>query len=317
MRKTGILILFGLLGIWVLGCAPSSQIVKNDAPEATPTPSAIVPLLTTATPTSTETAVPAPTRTVLFSGRHVRRTKMRTTVSPAVPMENVAEESETACGSTCCPPEAKTVSAANSMATATAAIATATVEAAVPAAAIGRVSAGGAGVLAWTPTPVVDYTRASTTQTPVSIGKLFMGIGFLILLGGILYVLRQLQDARRVSRSLPEKHNVPESEVKSGGQTRLPSMPATPLIKTPEREPEFGQPRPRGAGVEPSSQSAVTPDAEKSKSVKSATRRRKTAAAAKTPKKAALRAARPTVKTVRLSKGKRAQAPVRKRRPAA
>ncbi|NTV52806.1 MAG: hypothetical protein HGA76_07335, partial [Candidatus Firestonebacteria bacterium] len=226
-------------------------------------------------------------------------------------------ESETACGATCYPPEAKTISAANSMATATAAIATATVAAAAPVAAIGGVSAGGAAVLSWTPTPIVDYTRAAATHTPVSIGKLFMGIGLLILLGGILYVLRQLQDVRRVSRSLPEKRNVPEPEAKSSGQTRLPGLPATPLIKTPEREPEFGQPRPKGSGAEPSSPAAVTPAAEKSKTVKPATRRRKTAAAAKTPKKAALRAARPTVKTVRLSKGKRALAPARKRRTAA
>ena len=61
-RKTGMFILLGLAGTWVLGCAPASQMVKSEMPLATPTPTVAVTTETTptATATATETLVPAP-----------------------------------------------------------------------------------------------------------------------------------------------------------------------------------------------------------------------------------------------------------------
>jgi hypothetical protein len=317
MKKAGMVVFFALAGSWVLGCVSNSQLVKNDMPPATPTPTVLMTAAatatSTATSTTTETPVPVPARPVLPQARHFHGNKAPVTAHQPAPSQKAPKEAVVVSSAPAGAVAPTALSVAHSMATATTVMAAATQEAALPASALGQVQSGTAAGASWTPTPVVDFTRAGVTHTPLSISKLFMGLGLLILFVGILYALRQLQDSRRTSRSMQAALRAPLDEAKRGASQLPSTAPARPAASAPsgESEPERRQgTSATTAGAAPS-QPEVSPAP-----AKPAPRRRK-AAGTKTPKKAALRAARPAVKTVRLGRKTTAKASTRKRRPSA
>jgi hypothetical protein len=291
MNRKGILVLglLGMVGGGMLGCVPTRQIVQVEPPAATPTPGAEVsPTPETAaaalTPVVTPAAIQEPVAAPAQASSKVSAAP-RTQAREAQPGTHPPKEAAAPA------PGAQPLPAGNSDA----------VPAGEPAAS--------------DPRPETAVSDASQTagagersSSSNQIGRLFMGIGFLILFGGILYALKQFQEKRSLRRnlsavSLPAEgkqetgRSASASTGASGVKIQDAGSSAMPRLRTPSSEP---RPLTEIKKETAAQTEAGSPTAIKKKRVSVVSKTLKTGAR-KPPQKAALRIARPAVKTVRLA----------------
>jgi hypothetical protein len=289
VKQLGIMALV-VLAMGILACAPTRQIVKIEPGMATPPPQLTpsVSMAITATPTVAPAVLPTAAPLPAVPAKRIPGGATRARVHPKPAPANV--------------PQSRTGEETNASVSA------------MMAANAGPVPENPispeAAVVSWTPTPISENPLAENSgeakrqagqNTPgLSITRLFMGVGLFILFGGIVYFIRQVQEKRRVTKATSSGHSETAENSRSvsakGGD-------GLSLNRTMDRADEATAPVPEHHAAKVNDSGRV-PEAAK------IPRRRKTSGLSKgtetgTPrktKKAALRAVRPAVKTIRLSK---------------